>query len=479
MALLKYYKLKEKLPKPDGPLSQSIPSSSILAANEEVSKVGRECSGDDAQAACGKRGAYTKFSTKSRAEIAKYAAEHGVTATVRHFCTNGKYPNLKESSVRTWRNAYTAELEQKRKMRDDNMDVKELPEKKRGRPLALGDELDAQVKQYVLHLRDKGAVVNTAIVQACAEGIVKNYDKRLLVSNGGHIMLTRDWAKSLLCRLGFVKRRGSTAAKITVTNFEELKEQYLLDVKAVVQIEEIPHEMIVNWDQTGIKYVPVDTWTMEKEGAKRVQVIGADDKRQITAVFAGTITGEFLPPQLIYQGTTTRCLPYIKFPAEWHVTFSANHWSNEATMVQYIKHILLPYLANKRCCLQLEPDYPALVIFDNFKAQITEGVLQLLEDNNIRIAMVPPNCTDRLQPMDVSVNKAVKNFLRQQFQRWYADQVCEQLARNKNSELVDLKLSIVKPLGASWMIKAYDYIKSQPDIVINGFKGSGLFDSIK
>ena len=124
---------------------------------------------------------------------------------------------------------------------------------------------------------------------------MKNHDKRLLALNGGYIMLTRDWAKSLLCRLGFVKRRGSTAAKITVANFEELKDQCLLDVKAVVQIEEIPQELIINWDQTGIKYVPVDTWTMEKEGSKRVQVIGADDKRQITAVFAGTVAGEFLP----------------------------------------------------------------------------------------------------------------------------------------------------------------------------------------
>ena len=84
-------------------------------------------------------------------------------------------------------------------------------------------------------------------------------------------------------------------------------------------------------------------------------------------------------------------------------------------MVQYINHILLPHLANKRRYLQLQSDYLALVIFDNFKAQITEGVLQLLEDNNIRVAMDPPNCTDRLQPMDVSVNKAVKNFLSSNF----------------------------------------------------------------
>ena len=56
--------------------------------------------------------------------------------------------------------------------------------------------------------------------------------------------------------------------------------------------------------------------------------------------------------------------------------------------------------------------------------------------------------------MDVSINKAVKNFLRQQFQMWYADQVCEQLAKNRTDETVDLKLSIVKPLRASWIIKA-------------------------
>ena len=109
MALFKYYKLKEKVPKPDGPLSQYIPSSSILAANEELSRLaGSEHSGDDSKTMCGKRGAYSKFSAKIRAEIAKYAAEHGVAATVRHFCT--KYRNLKESSVRTWRNTYTEEL---------------------------------------------------------------------------------------------------------------------------------------------------------------------------------------------------------------------------------------------------------------------------------------------------------------------------------------------------------------------------------
>ena len=44
---------------------------------------------------------------------------------------------------------------------------------------------------------------------------------------------------------------------------------------------------------------------------------------------------------------------------------------------------------------------------------------------------------------------------------------------------VDLKLSIMKPLGAQWMIKQYNYLKSKPDIVQNGFKGSGITDSLR
>ena len=111
----------------------------------------------------------------------------------------------------------------------------------------------------------------------------------------------------------------STTAKISVANFE-VKAQFLLDIKVSVEMDEIPPALDINLDQTGIHYVPAGSWTMDKEGAKRVEIIAADDKRQITAVFAGTQSGDFLPPQLIYKDTTHRCLPTMKFPDSWDVT---------------------------------------------------------------------------------------------------------------------------------------------------------------
>ena len=125
--------------------------------------------------------------------------------------------------------------------------------------------------------------------------------------------------------------------------------------------------------------------------------------------------------------------------------------------------------------LSLQPQQPALVIFDRFKGQCTENILKLLDDNNIRFAIVPANCTDRLQPLDVSVNKSAKEYLRRQFQQWYSDQVCRQLEKGDSVASIGLQMSVVKPLGAKWLIGLYEYMKSNPNIMINGFKDAGIF----
>ena len=65
----------------------------------------------------------------------------------------------------------------------------------------------------------------------------------------------------------------------------------------------------------------------------------------------------------------------------------------------------------------------ALVIFDEFKGQVTDDVFNMLDSNNIQVVKVSPNCIDHLQPMDMSINKPVKDFLRDKFQKWYSKEV--------------------------------------------------------
>ena len=96
--------------------------------------------------------------------------------------------------------------------------------------------------------------------------------------------------------------------KMTVKNFETIKEQFLFDIQTVIDMEDAPMELVFNWDQIEISIVPGSTWTMELKGSKRVEITGISDKRQITTVFCATLAGEFLPPQLIYQGKMSACV---------------------------------------------------------------------------------------------------------------------------------------------------------------------------
>ena len=95
-----------------------------------------------------------------------------------------------------------------------------------------------------------------------------------LLVGDGKVELTKDWAKYLLSQMGFNKRKATTKAKVDVKEFEEIKKLFLLDAKNAVQMDEICEDMIVNWDQTGVNYVPISSWTMEEEGSKRIELIG-------------------------------------------------------------------------------------------------------------------------------------------------------------------------------------------------------------
>ena len=180
-----------------GPLSLSLSSSAIVAANREVTKAVESSAQVDSKMANSKRSEYAKFSPAVKIELAKYATQHGVAATLKRHAP--KYSGLKKSTVRTWRDSYTAELNTRVKRKDNKIEVDELPAKKRGCPFLLGEDLDRQVRTYIT---SNGSPVNMAIALGVVEGIVKNEDSNLLATNSGHIVLTKHWAKGLLTRMG-------------------------------------------------------------------------------------------------------------------------------------------------------------------------------------------------------------------------------------------------------------------------------------
>ena len=264
------------------------------------------------------------------------------------------------------------------------------------------------------------------------------------------------------------------AGKVTVAQFKEV-DVFMADIQAEVLMNDIHLQLIFNWDQTPIHYVPTGEWAMNREKEKIIPIANSDDKRQITTVLAVALTGEFLPPQLLYQGKTTRCHPAIEFPKGWNVWHSDNHWLNEERMKCYVEMIIFPFVSNKRAELKLTASHLALAIFDSFKGQTTPTIYSLLRSHNIIAIQVPANCTDRLQPLDVLVNKPVKQKMRKQFQMWYAEQVQQKIEDGMpiNEIKIAMPASIMKNLSAKWMISTWDVLKCRLELTTNGFQKAG------
>lgn len=456
-------------------VDQNLPNPALFSnagtiheANVEVSKVL-----DEQENSKKRRGNYSTYDDEFKTKVARYSMQNGDVAAIRKY-SKDLPKKLSESTVRTWRNYLIA----KEKIAKTGKEC--LIAGQRGHPLLLGADLDGKVKTYIRELRLNGGVVNRAIVISVAKAHLKNKDRSLLKEYGGSIDLTRSWANSFLLRMNFVKRKATKEARKVPSDFEEIKARYFDKISEIVRKYSIPDQMIINWDQSGISVVPTSEWTLEEEGATQVGVVGLEDKRQITALFASTMSGDLLPPQLIYEGKTSLSHPKFNFPPEWNISHTPSHWSNSQSMIEYVEKVIIPYVEKMRQELLLPLDQEALVIFDVFKAHRNEQLYDLLKRNKIEFVFVPANCTSMLQPLDAdgSVNGAFKIALRQKFIDWYSDKVAAALRENAKPD-INLRLSVLKPLHANWFLSAFEEIAQNREVIRNGWKKTGIYDLLK
>ena len=81
------------------------------------------------------------------------------------------------------------------------------------------------------------------------------------------------------------KRRGTTKYSMPLADFLQVKATFLQEIIDVVKMEDVPAELMINWDQTGLNLVPAPSWSMAAKGSKCVELKGQNNKQQINTVF--------------------------------------------------------------------------------------------------------------------------------------------------------------------------------------------------
>ena len=90
-----------------------------------------------------------------------------------------------------------------------------------------------------------------------------------------------------------------------------------------------------------------------------------------------------------------------------------------------------------------------ILVADMHTAQQTDAVKRLLVNKKTFLVNVPPGCTSRVQPLDVSVNKPFKNRVREQFEK-HLDENLDRYVEGK------LTASERRVLTTKWVANAWE-----------------------
>ena len=81
---------------------------------------------------------------------------------------------------------------------------------------------------------------------------------------------------------------------------------------------------------------------------------------------------------------------------------------------------------------------------------------------------------------DLTVNREAKKFMKDQFTSWYSAQIQSQLDSGMvlDDVDVDLRLSVLKPIHATWIVSMYNHLSSSEgrQSIAKGWKKAGVTD---
>ena len=282
--------------------------------------------------------------------------------------------------------------------------------------------------------------------------------------------------------MNFVKRRKT---KVDIPDRARMEIEFLFLHKIVTKVENhnITPKLILNIDQTTLKYVPVGNETLVPRGETSVTIEVSSDKRSINGTFAISLHGDFLPMELIYDGKTSQSLPKYRFLKGFCISFSPNHFSNTKESIKFLKEIITPYVVKQRELLKCQVDQKALVIMDVFTGKMTVEGLNAYEEANILIINFPANMTKYYQSLDLTVNGYTKRFLKSKFTEWYSSQVRAYLDNGVSIDETEVgsQLNMIKPIHAGWLVELWNHLTTLKgkEIIDSERKAAGISDAVK
>ncbi|CAI5770390.1 pogo transposable element with KRAB domain [Podarcis lilfordi] len=369
-------------------------------------------------------------------EVVKYAKEHGNRAAERHF---GPPPT--EKMIRQWR-----------KQEDQMQKADKSKHTFRGHA-AKWPQMDIAMKEWITKQRNKGFAVSTKMIIYEA--------KRIALEKGIHDFTgSPSWCYRFMKRCGLAMRtKTRTAQKMP----EEYESKILSFHKFVIDARKrngFEIGQIGNMDEVPLTFDVPSNRTVDRKGAKTIAVkTSGHEKTHYTVVLSCCADGTKLPPMLIFKRKT---FPKEVIPRGVVVHVHEKGWMDENGMRVWVEKVW-----SKRPGGLLKK--PALLVLDQFRAHISETTKKCFKEVKTHLAVIPGGLTSQLQPLDVSINKPFKIFMREEWNKWMAagNHDLTPTGRMKRPTITQV---------CEWVKTSWHSVKEE--IVVRSFKKCGISNAL-
>jgi hypothetical protein len=158
-------------------------------------------------------------------------------------------------------------------------------------------------------------------------------------------------------------------------------------------VEGVPAANIWNYDETNLRDDPGTEKAMYKKGTKYAERVMNTTKSAISLMFSCSAEGEMMPPYVVYKAQNIYESWTVGGPKGTRYNCTKSGWFDSCVFADWFTSCALPVLRRQQG--------KKVIIGDNLASHISDAVITLCRQNDIEFVCLPPNSTDKLQPLDV------------------------------------------------------------------------------
>lgn len=223
----------------------------------------------------------------------------------------------------------------------------------------------------------------------------------------------QDWMDGFLRRnkdISLRKPEATSAARAQAFNRPQVQNFFQLYGKLLESVKFKPHR-VYNADESGLSTVQKPQKILATTGRKQVGVLTSAERGiNTTVVCCANAIGTFVPPMMIFPRKNMKKELVDGAPAGTLGVAQQSGWMTTEIFLKWMKHF--------QSFVKASIDDEVILIVDGHASHKGIETLEYAKENGIHVICLPPHCTHRMQPLDVSFFAPLKTYLNQELSKW-------------------------------------------------------------